>query len=92
MKRIFQIMSMVLIALSWIALCGLGASAPTLIRPPISLVIEKLKKTEIESESVQTWDAFNPIFDFTEQTGNRIIVLATLMLAGFAGFHYSRSK
>lgn len=57
------------------------------MRRPMAIAIENLKHTEIDFESVNTWDALRPISDFTKHTSNRVILLSTLMLVGFIGYN-----
>lgn len=85
MIRRLRTLSILLIAGTWLALCGIGLSTPTLIRQQMVIAIENLKRTEIGSESVNKWEALRPISDFTRQTGNLVVLLSTLMLVGIIG-------
>lgn len=87
MIRLLRILSILLIAGSWLTLCGIGLSTPTLMRHPMAIAMENLKHTEVGFESVNTWEALRPVSDFTKRTSNLVILLSTFMLVGFIGYN-----
>ncbi len=90
--RILKTLSLLLIIISWIKLCYIGLVAPTLIRRPMSITIEKLKHLKIDSDSLETWEALRPISEFTKDTGNSVILFSILMIVGFIGYYLTAKK
>ncbi len=85
-RRVIKIGSALLVVASWLALCGIGLSAPTFVRHPLALAIENLKVTELEFDAIETWEAVRPVSQFTKRFSDRTVLLSTLMLVGFIGF------
>jgi hypothetical protein len=84
-RRVIKIGSALLVVASWLALCCIGLSVPTLVRRPLALAIENLKVTELEIDAIETWQAVHPVSQFTKRLGERTVLLSTLMLVGFIG-------
>ncbi len=86
MRRIIKTGGALLVVASWLALCGIGLSAPTFVRRPLAIGIENLKSTAMEFDAVETWDAVRPVTSFTKRMSDRTVFFSTLMLVGFIAF------
>ena len=87
-----KIFSLLLIVISWIKLCYIGLGAPTLIRHPMAIAIEKLKHSKIDFDSRETWEALRPISEFTKDISNSVVLFSILMIVGFIGYYLAGQK
>ena len=90
--RILKIFGLLLIVISWIKLCYIGLGAPTLIRHPMAIAIEKLKHSKIDFDSRETWEALRPISEFTKDISNSVVLFSILMIVGFIGYYLAGQK